>query len=420
MSDAAPRTEIVAIGTELLLGDTVDGNGAWLGRVLSASGFMVTRRSVVGDDASAIRDVVTAALERAGLVICSGGLGPTSDDMTRPVLAEMFGRPLEMHGDWLAVIESRYRERGHAMTDSGRTQALLPRGAHLLPNRLGSAPGLVLEDRRGAAILLPGVPHELRGLMLDEVLPWLRSRWPFVPPVRSHRLRTAGMSESVIADRVEDLEAAFAPLTLAYLPSAEGVDLRLTAWALPEQEASPRIAEAARRLRERLGPAIYGTDDDDLAAVVGRMVAERGWRMALAESCTGGLLAARVTDIAGASAWFDEGFVTYADVAKVRRLHVAEETLREHGAVSEATVRAMVEGARRESGAECAIAITGIAGPGGGSEEKPVGTVWIAAAAAQTITSQRFYFSGGRAHVRARSAQAGLVMLRSLLLRAMP
>lgn len=416
MSRAA-RAEIVAIGTELLLGDTIDGNGAWLGRVLAASGIPVVRRAVVGDDAQDIHDAVAEALERSGCVICSGGLGPTRDDITKTVVARLFQRELTIDAGWLDELERRYAERGWVLTDSSRSQALVPRGATVLHNARGTAPGLAIEDGRGVAILLPGVPHELRGLTDQAVLPLLRERWRgALPPVMSLRLRTAGLPESVLAERIDDLVDGFAPLTLAYLPSAEGVDLRLTSWGLPEAEAQARCAAAATALRTRLGQFIYGSGDEDLAAAVGRELVVRGLTLAVAESCTGGLIAKRLTDAPGASQFLIEGFVTYANQAKQNTLGVDASVLIEHGAVSDATVRAMAAGARARAGTDCALAITGIAGPDGGTVEKPVGTVWIAAAIGDRLESRRLNVLGDRTHIRDRSAQAALTLLRDIVL----
>ena len=411
------RAEIIAIGTELLLGDTIDGNGAWLGHVLAAGGIAVARRAVVGDNARDIQDAVEEALERSGCVICSGGLGPTRDDITKTAVARLFQRDMVMDAGWLDELERRYSERGWMLTESSRGQALVPRDATVLHNTRGTAPGLALEDERGVVILLPGVPHELRGLTEQSVLPLLRARWSgALPPVLSLRLRTAGVPESVLAEGIDDLVDGFAPLTLAYLPSSEGVDLRLTSWGLPEAEARTRFTVAEAELRTRLGPVIYGSGAEDLAAAVGRELVARGLTLAVAESCTGGLVAKRLTDAPGASEFLIEGFVTYANEAKQNTLGVAAAVLVKHGAVSEATARAMALGARARAGTDCALSITGVAGPDGGTVEKPVGTVWIAAAVHDRLEARRINVLGDRAHVRDRSAQAALTLLRDMVL----
>ncbi len=409
--------EIVAIGTELLIGDTLDTNGAWLGRAFGAVGLPIVRRTVVGDDREAIRDAVNGALARTGVVLCTGGLGPTRDDLTKPVVAELFGRALHIDADWLEEVRSRFRERGREMPAASEGQALVPDGATLLPNPVGTAPGLVLEDARGLVVLLPGVPHELRTLTETAVVPFLRSRsLSFDHPILSRRLRTTGLPESAVADRIDDLVDAFAPLTVAFLPSAEGVDLRLTSWSLPEAEAEVQFDRAEAALRERLGDAVYGSGDADLATGVGQLLRERGLTLAVAESCTGGWIAKRLTDGAGASGFLLASYVTYANNAKRDALGVSQAVIDAHGAVSEAVVRAMAKGARTAAHADCALAVTGIAGPDGGTAEKPVGTVWIGAVVPGREESRLLRLRGDRNEVRARSVQFSLALLRELLL----
>jgi len=415
----SPVVEVVTIGDELLLGETVDGNAAWLGRRLAADGIRVARRATVGDDAVAIRTAVSEALARTGTVICTGGLGPTPDDLTKAVVAELFGRSLVLDTEMLARLEARFRERGLEMSPSNRSQAEVPERAVVLPNRLGTAPGLALEDASGRiAILLPGVPREMRALVEEQVLPYLAARWPTRPrPVRWRTLRTTGVAESTLADRIADLVPALAPLSLAFLPSTAGVDLRIASFgALPEEEADQALDAAETALRERIGRSIYARDGEDLVAVVGRALTERGLRLAIAESCTGGLIAKRLTDRAGASEYLIAGLVTYADAAKERFLGVGPATLAEHGAVSEETVREMVAGVCQATGADAGIAVTGIAGPGGGTAEKPVGTVWVAASLGEVVQVRRFRFWGEREEIRERSAQGALGMLWRLLM----
>ena len=421
MNGDVGRAEIIAIGTELLLGDTIDGNGAWLGRVLAGQGISVQRRIVIGDDAAEIRDAVSASLRRVRVVICSGGLGPTRDDLTKGAVADVFGRSLVIDERWLRELIDRYAARGWVLSETSRAQALVPGGATVLPNPRGTAPGIWLEDERGIVILLPGVPHELRALTEQAVLPLLRERMGGTTRrVMSRWLRTTGIPESVLGERVDDLVESLAPLTLAFLPSGEGVDLRVTSWDLSETEAATRLAGAEAVLRTRLGRFVYASGDEDLASAVSRELVARGLTLAVAESCTGGLLAKRLTDAAGASAFFQEGFVTYANEAKQRTLRVAPNLIEADGAVSDAVVRAMAEGARSEAGTDCSLAITGIAGPEGGTPEKPVGTVWIAAAVRDRLESRRFAFIGDRSHIRERSAQSALWMLRDLLLEREP
>jgi len=412
----------VTIGTELLLGQTIDTNGAELGRALAAAGAEVTRRTSVADHPGAIRDAIAQGLERTGFVIATGGLGPTRDDMTKTVVAELFGRTLRRDAGLLALLEERFKRMGRQMPAINHTQADVPEGATVLPNPRGTAPGLWIEDAAGrVAVLLPGVPREMRGLLVDEVLPRIvqRDAARGARVVRSRTVRTTGVPESALAERVGTIEPAIAPLTLAYLPSWSGVDLRVTAWDMAPDEADIRLNAVARQLLQTAGEHAYGVDDADLAAVVLEQLrrASPRHRLAVAESCTGGLVGARITAIPGASDTFMGGVVAYADVVKTAALQVPMETLAAHGAVSEATVHAMAEGAQRLFAVDATIAVTGIAGPGGGTPEKPVGTVWLAARVHDRVRAIKRIFPGDRDEIRARAAQAALDLLRRELVR---
>ncbi|MGH7531631.1 MAG: competence/damage-inducible protein A, partial [Gemmatimonadales bacterium] len=374
------KLEVVTIGTELVLGLTADTNAAELGRACAAVGVPIVRHTAVPDRPDAIRAAVADALARTGFVIVTGGLGPTRDDMTKHEVAALFGKPLALDSAVLASLEARFRRLGRPMPALNRSQAEVPAGATVLPNPRGTAPGLWIEDAGRVAVLLPGVPAEMRGLLREEVLPRITARLEATGGarvVRSRTVRTTGVPESAIAERVGHLEQELAPLTLAYLPTMEGVDLRVTAWSLPAEDADRLLAAAAARLRQAAGRDDYGEDDADLAAVVLTLLRSRGDRLAVAESCTGGLLAQRITAIPGASAVFAGGVVAYDDAVKSGWLDVPAPLLEAHGAVSEPAVRAMAEGARRRFGVAAAIAITGVAGPSGGTPEKPVGTVWL-------------------------------------------
>jgi len=411
------KLEVVTIGTELLLGLTVDTNAAELGRALAAAGAEITRRTTVADRPEAIRAGVADALDRAGFVITTGGLGPTRDDMTKSVVAELLGKRLVLDERLLASIQARFDRMGRPMPAINRTQAEVPEGAVILPNARGTAPGLWVEDAGGrVVVLLPGVPREMRGLLVEEVLPRIVARQGGERRVvRSRTVRTTGVSESALAERIGPIEPDIAPLTLAYLPSVEGVDLRVTAWGLDLTDAEARLAAVVHRLKAAVGDHAYGEDDADLAAVLLEALRTGRHRLAVAESCTGGMLGERITNIPGASDTFIGGVVAYADVIKTAALKVPLETLEAYGAVSEATVRAMAEGAQRLFSADCTIAVTGIAGPGGGTPEKPVGTVWLAARVHTTTRALRRVLPGERDDVRRRAAQAGLDLLRRLL-----
>ncbi|HEX9486267.1 MAG TPA: competence/damage-inducible protein A [Gemmatimonadales bacterium] len=411
------KLEVLTIGTELLLGYTVDTNAAELGRALAAAGAEITRRTTVADRPEAIRAGVVEALERTGFVIATGGLGPTRDDMTKTVVAELLDKRLVLDERVLASIEARFQRMGRPMPAINRTQAEIPEGASILPNPRGTAPGLWVEDARGRiVVLLPGVPREMRGLLVEEVLPRIVARQGGSRRVvLSRTVRTTGVSESALAERVGPIEPEIAPLTLAYLPSVEGVDLRVTAWGLEPKDADARLAAVIQRLKAAVAEHGYGEDQADLAAILLDALRKGRHRLAVAESCTGGMIGERITNIPGASDTFIGGVVAYADVIKTAALKVPLETLEAYGAVSEATVRAMAEGAQRLFSADCTIAVTGIAGPGGGTPEKPVGTVWLAARKHTTTRVLTRVLPGERDDVRRRAAQAGLDLLRRLL-----
>jgi nicotinamide-nucleotide amidase len=422
--------ELLTVGTELLLGYTVDTNAALAGRLLADAGVRVTRRATVGDDAPVVRDAVAAALERSGAVIVTGGLGPTADDVTREAVAELFGRRLVRDPAILQALGERFRKLGRGtMPESNARQADVPEGATVLPNRWGTAPGLWLEDDGGrVAVLLPGVPVEMRGLLEAEVIPRLLRRHGGADAearrtdagqgtvIRSRTLRTTGISESALADRVGDPARLVGPgVSVAWLPSPEGTDLRLTAWELPAAAADAALAKAAAAVRPLLGMHGYGEGDADLAALVLAELEQRQSRLAVAESCTGGLVGERLTAVPGSSRVFVGGVVAYANEAKLDLLGVSADVLAAHGAVSEEVAREMAAGAGRTFGVEAAVAVTGIAGPDGGTAEKPVGTVWIAALWRGKVRAFHYLFPGERDVVRRRAAQAALDALRRVL-----
>ncbi len=409
------KLEVVTIGTELLLGQLLDTNAAELGRGLAAAGVEVVRRSSVADRPEAIRAAVADALERTGFVITTGGLGPTRDDMTKREVAALFGKALQQDAAVLRSLEERFRRLGRPMPAVNRTQAEVPEGATVLPNPRGTAPGLWVEDSRGrVVVMLPGVPSEMRGLLAEEVLPRLAGLTSGAV-VRSRSVRTTGIAESALAERVGAIEEEIAPLTLAYLPSTDGVELRVTAWGLREDEAERLLEVAAATLRQRAGEHGYGEGSIDLAAVVLDQLRIRKARLVVAESCTGGVLSARITAIPGASTVFIGGVVAYDNMVKSGTLDVPPKLLDQYGAVSEQVVSAMAGGVQRQFAVDAALAITGIAGPTGGTAEKPVGTVWLAARYGTETRALKRLFPGDRNEIRARSAQAALDLLRRLL-----
>ena len=413
------RIEVVTIGDELLLGYTIDTNAAHLARELAGLGVEIVRRTTCGDSAESIAAAVGDALDRADGVITTGGLGPTSDDLTKPSIAALFGREMVLDIAHLAWMRERWATRwpDTPMPASNAQQAMLPAGARTLTNNHGSAPGIFLEDTRGRWVaMLPGVPREMRGMLADTLMPIVRERLGDVTRVvRSRTLRTTGVAESLVADRVGTQFDGASDVGLAYLPNVDGVDLRLTVRGLPPHAADARLADAASRLRAVMGDAIYGEQQADLAAIVLEACRARGLKLGVGESCTGGLLGARLTAVPGSSDVVRGGVVAYDDEVKRTLLGVSAALIAEHGAVSEPVVRAMASGARERLGVGAALAITGIAGPGGGSDVKPVGTVWIALDLNGAVESRQLRLWGDREEIRHRSAQAALELLRRAL-----
>ncbi len=407
--------ELVTIGNELLLGFTVDTNGVEIARGLSALGVEIVRRTAVPDRSDAIAAVVAEALQRTGAVLTTGGLGPTRDDVSKKAIADLYRMPLEFDEAVWADIVARFARVGRAPAASNRGQAEVPRGATVLRNKWGTAPGLWLEGPIGLTIMLPGVPTEMRKLLEFEVGPRLAARTTGTV-VRSLLVRTTAIPESTLAERMGEIERDIAPLTLAYLPGIEGVDLRVTAWGMDPNEADRRLRAAADLMRERAGEHVYGEGDADLAAVVLERARHAGLSLGAAESCTGGLVGGRITNVPGSSDVFAGGVVCYSNGLKTLLLGVPPELIATHGAVSEAVARAMAEGTRARIGVDVAVAVTGIAGPSGGTEEKPVGTVWFAVASPGGTESRRVIFHGSRREIRERAAQTALFLIDRRLL----
>ncbi len=385
---AGVNIELINTGSELLLGRVLNTHQQWLCRQLADLGYVVTRQVAVADTGADIQQAVREALTRADLVITTGGLGPTSDDLTRDLIAQLLGRTLREDAGMVAHIESFFKHRHRVMPASTRVQAMIPEGAEILPNPNGTAPGLAMEvapngfrdgGRRAWLVMLPGPPRELRPMFTDAVAPLLARALPLEDAFVCRTLKTTGVGESVVEETVAGPLRALtdAGLELGYCARTGEVDLRFAARGA---RGAALVAEAAEIARGLLGAAVYGEGDEQLEAVLVQWLTARGETLAVAESCTGGFLANRVTNVSGASAVFLAGLVTYGNAAKREFLGVPAETLAAHGAVSEAVAREMAEGARRRTGATYALATTGIAGPTGETPGKPVGTVFIALA----------------------------------------
>jgi len=410
--------EIVTIGDELLLGFTVDSNAAYIARCLAVIGVAVSRRATVGDSVDDITDAAGDALERTGGVVTTGGLGPTNDDRTKPAIAALFGRDLRLHEPTLERMKAGWIARGlpGEFPAANVSQAMMPDGAVILENAHGTAPGIWLEDDRGRWVaMLPGVPREMRRMLEDQLIPLLRARGGAkAAAIVSRTLRTSGVPESRIADLVGRIELPQG-VDLAYLPGWEGVDLRLTARGIGEESVSAVLTEAAGRLIPHLGDSVYGEGDEDMAVHILQALRGAGWTAAVAESCTGGMLGMRLTAIPGSSDVVRGGIIAYDNEVKVGQLMVSEQSLAEHGAVSEEVAGEMAAGARKALGASVGVAITGIAGPGGATDDKPVGTVCIAVETPLRAASRTVRLHGDRDEIRRRATQAALVLLRKHL-----
>jgi nicotinamide-nucleotide amidase len=416
------QVELITIGDELLLGFTIDTNAAHISRTLASAGVEVVRRTTVGDEADKIAGAVREALERTGAVITTGGLGPTSDDLTKPAIAKIFGREMKLDEAIATALEQRWRARfpNSNFPATNRTQAEIPEGARILTNRHGSAPGIWLEDDRGRWVaMIPGVPREMRGMLAEEVLPAIKSRSKAESIVLSGTLRTTGIAESAIAELLGpnflgEPGSELGSLPLAFLPGVAGVDLRVTAKGLARAPAEKLVKEAILKLRSRVSAYAYGEDDADLAAVVLEKMRSLGLKLAVAESCTGGMLGERITSISGSSDVFLGGIIAYHNDIKVKALGVRAADIERFGAVSEQVALQMASGVRERTGADVGISVTGIAGPGGGTPDKPVGLVWISVDGTDA-KARRLHVFGDRAEIRQRAAQAALEMVRRAL-----
>jgi nicotinamide-nucleotide amidase len=404
--------EIVTIGTEMLLGDLVDTNTAWLSARLATLGVGVYRHITVGDNRDRIADALKEAASRADLVITTGGLGPTSDDLTNECLADVTDRGMVEYSEARAHVDEMFRRFGREPTANNYKQALFPEGTELIPNPLGTAMGALLETDGTLFVTLPGVPSEMRGMFEETLKPLIRDRTE--GSIISRTLWFAGIGESALAEKVQDFLDATDP-TVAPLAGQGKVRLRITTRAATQEEAEKRIAPVEKEILSRLGDYYFGENEETLESMVGRLLDARHATLALAESCTGGLLAKRLTDMPGSSAYFKEGLVTYSNESKERLLGVPHELLVEHGAVSEPVARAMAEGARKLAGADYGLSVTGVAGPGGGTKEKPVGLVFVGLSDAEGTFAERLDLSAwarSRDAIRERSTNRAFDVLR--------
>lgn len=407
------------VGTELLLGEVIDTNSAFLAQRLAELGVDVYYVTRVGDNRQRIAKIVQEACQRADLVITAGGLGPTADDLTKEAVADAFGLDMELCREVLTVLEERFRLLETCMSDNNKRQAYLPKGAQALPNPKGTAPGVLLELSEGkAVIMLPGVPVELEAMMDDSVVPYIKQRLgeKEAATIYSRVLRFYGLGESSIDSMVQDMIQAGNNPTIAPYAGGGEVRLRITAKAASEKEAAGLIEPVEKQLLSKLGHFFYGYGDERMEMVVARLLLAQGKTVAVAESCTGGLISNRLTNIPGSSGYYLQGAITYSNAAKESVLGVDPKLLAEFGAVSEPVAKAMAAGVRQWAGADLGISVTGIAGPGGGTEAKPVGLVYFGFSHADGTEGYRRQFTGDRLQIKDRAVLAALNILRQHLL----
>ena len=410
--------ELISVGTELLMGNIVNTNAQYLAKQLTGLGYPVLYQSVVGDNPERLKDAVRTALNRVELVILTGGLGPTEDDITREMTAEVFGWQLSEDSTTKKRIEDYFARTGRTAPDNNWRQAMVPEGAKILENDNGTAPGLLLTAKKSdlipeghTAILLPGPPNELLPMFEKKVVPWLKKKQSMV--LVSDMVKVCGIGESEAETMILDLIDKQTNPTIAPYAKTSEVHFRVTAAAPTKKEAKELKKPLLKELKKRFGAAIYTTKENEtLEEAVVYLLKKKGMTLTTAESCTGGLIAGRIVNVAGASDVFCEAAVTYSNQAKHRRLHVKKSTLKEYGAVSEETACEMAFGAADAAKADIAVAVTGIAGPDGGTPEKPVGLVYIACACGEEVTVERHVFNGNRAKVREQTVIRALDLVR--------
>lgn len=409
--------EIVSVGTELLLGQIVNTNSTYISQRLAELGIDVYFQSCVGDNLLRLQSVVLQALSRSDIVIVTGGLGPTDDDLTVSAVAGVLNRELVFSQEVLADIGRYFSKTGRQAPETNVKQAYVIEDCNIIRNKIGTAPGQIVEDSGKVIVLLPGVPREMTWMMETSVIPYLKEKRLAGSEVISSRVvRVVGIGESALVEELDDIMSTQTNPTIAPIAHDGLIDLRITAKAPDQVSADRMLSDVARKLEGRLGELIYGYDNDRLAEVVGHLLAERRLSLALAESCTGGLLGQLITSIPGSSEYFLGGVVAYSNESKMKLLGVRDQVLASYGAVSRQTAIAMASGVRNLFDASVAVSVTGLAGPGGGTATKPVGLVFIAVICNSLVAVGKFLFNGDRDQVRHRTAVAALNLLRKSLL----
>jgi nicotinamide-nucleotide amidase len=411
------KAEIITVGTELLLGQILDTNSQWLANRLAELGIDLYYTTTVGDNEGRLKEAVQTSIARADLVITTGGLGPTQDDITRKAVADALDLELNRNEAALEEIRSYFAEMGYEMTDNNIKQSFVPTGAQIITNENGTAPGILIDQQEIIVISLPGVPLEMKAMITDFVIPYLKEENKVKEQViQSRVIKTCGIGESSLETKIDDILREQTNPTIAPLASEGEVKLRLTAKADDQVAAKQLLAEQEEELKQRIGDYIYGYDNDSLEDVIAKLLWEQDLTIAIAESCTGGLIGDRLTSVPGSSAYFERGVISYSNQAKIDLLDVREDTLQEYGAVSAETAHEMVQGIQKNADSDIALAVTGIAGPGGGSAEKPVGLVYLALAVGDDISVYKRKFNGDRRRIKYLSSQILLNLLRTSLI----
>jgi len=411
------KAQIITIGDELLIGQTIDTNSAWIGAELSMAGFDIQRKTSIHDNRSDILKALSEAAGKADVIIITGGLGPTSDDITRQTLCEFFGTKLVLNREVLEMIEKMMLRRKIPMNENNRKQAEVPEACKVLKNRAGTAPGLWFEKDKSIFISMPGVPYEMKTIMADHVLPRLMKRFRSQAIIHKN-IMTYGLPEARLAEMLKEFEAALPEnIRLAYLPSFGVIKLRLTGTGKDREILKKQVEEHVRNLSSIIPDLIFSEKEDTFESVLGLLLLERKETMCTAESCTGGNIAHLITTIPGSSYYFKGSVVAYSNAVKEKLLGVDGKIIEEEGAVSEPVVRAMAEGARRLLNTDYALATSGIAGPEGGTDEKPVGTLWIAAASANGTYSEQYTYGGDRITNIMRFSNAAMNLLRKQIIK---
>jgi len=405
------NAEIITIGEELLIGQVVNTNQAYLAEKLNSIGISVGRMTTVGDEEAPILAVFEDAWSRADVVIATGGLGPTHDDITKKVVCKFFETDLVANIEVRKHIEVLMSRRNIAWTPAAEEQTMMPRKAKLIPNPIGTAAGFRFEENGRYFFVLPGVPYEMKEMIDQSVIPFLETKVTG-SVIRHLTVRTTGIAESVLAQQLGNIDEILQGARLAFLPSATGVRMRITVHDTNAGSADRRITEIDQHIRARVQKYIYGTGDEELEEVLGRILTERKLTIAVAESCTGGLIADRITNVSGSSNYFERGVIAYSNRSKTELLGIPKELLDRHGSVSKEVAEAMAAGVRRTAGTDIGISTTGIAGPTGGTPEKPVGLVWIGYSDAHETLALKFNFGDNRIRTKERAAQAAMELVR--------